>query len=238
MIIGKVYDAGGKQLSGTSSVNYAMWVRGGADDYNLWAEMVGDKRWSYNGLLPYFRRTETYYDRAVGDPEQHGFEGPIHTTASARNYPLKEPLRTALSKGTGLPFISDANCGNPIGIAPYTENWRDGKRQPAGKAYGLANVDVVTNAVVRRVILKDKVAVGAELADGRTFSANREVIVSCGAIRTPQILMLSGIGPTDELSKHGIKQLVDSPEVGRNFHDHCCLAMFWKVCCSIFCCPF
>ena len=225
----QVFNAGGKLLSGSSSVNYAMWTRGGADDYNLWSEIVGDKRWSYNGMLPYFRKTETHHDLENIDAKQHGLEGPIHTTASARKYPLKELMQAAFVKGTGLPVIADANGGNPIGVAPYTENWRDGKRQPSGKAYGLKGVEVVTNAVVKRIILEGNVAKGAELADGRKVTANREVIVSCGTIRTPQVLMLSGIGSADELSKHGIEQLIDAPEVGRNFHDHSCTSQFYKV---------
>jgi choline dehydrogenase-like flavoprotein len=224
----KVYNSGGKLLSGSSSVNYAMWTRGGADDYNLWGQMVGDKRWSYEGMLPYFRRTETHHDPNA-DPQQHGFDGPIHTTASARKYPLKELMRSAFLEGTDLAFNPDANSGNPIGIAPYTENWHNGKRQPSGFAYGLKGVDLILNAPVKRVILQGTLAKGAELVDGRTIMANREIIVCCGAIRTPQTLMLSGIGPAEELAKHGITQLVDSPDVGGNFHDHCCVAQFYKI---------
>ena len=224
-----VYNSGGKLLSGSSSVNYAMWTRGGADDYNLLGEIVGDQRWSYEGMLPFFRKTETHHDLENTDRRQHGSNGPIHTTASARNYPLRNLLRSAFLEGTGLPTTSDANGGSPIGIAPYTENWRDGKRQPSGKAYSLKGVEVFTNAVVARLILDGSTAKGAELVDGRKFYAKDEVIISCGSIKTPQLLMLSGIGPSDELSRHGIPQLVNSPEVGRNFHDHCCVAQFYKV---------
>lgn len=224
----KVFNAGGKVLSGSSSVNYAMWTRGGKSDYDLWADLVGDSRWNYEGLLPYFRKTETHHD-PQGDQQQHGFSGPIHTTASARQYPLKDSLRNAFLEGTHLPKNPDANAGNPIGIAPYTENWRDGKRQPSGKAYGLKGVEVLTKSCVRRILLDGNVAKGAELVDGRQIFADREVIVCCGAIRTPQVLMLSGIGPSDELTKHGIPQLIDSPEVGKNFHDQVCFAQFFKV---------
>ena len=224
----KVYNAGGKVLSGSSSVNYAMWTRGGRSDYDHWADLVGDARWSYDGLLPYFRKMETHHDK-LGDPEQHGFSGPIHTTASARMYPLRDALKKAFLDGTDLPANPDANAGKSLGVAPYTENWRDGKRQPAGKAYGLNGVEVLTNAIVKRIILDGKVAKGAELVDGRQIMANREVIVCCGAIRTPQILLLSGIGYLEELSKLEINQLVDLPDVGRNFHDHVCFAQFFKV---------
>lgn len=225
----QVYNAGGKLLSGSSSVNYAMWTRGGKDDYNLWSSIVDDPRWSYEGLLPYFRRTETHHYPEGVDPRQHGFEGPIHTTATERKYPLQQLLHKAFVKGTALPDITDANGGNPIGIAPYTENWYQGKRQPAGKAYGLNGVDVITGSRIRRVILEDGVTKGAEFEDGRKILAQREVIVSCGALRTPQLLMLSGIGSAEELSEHGIEQLYDAPEVGKNFHDHICMSQFYKV---------
>lgn len=208
-----------------------MWTRGSVSDYDLWASIVEDKRWSYNGQLPYFRKTETHHNPEKADPKQHGFDGPILTTAEARKYPLTDAMRTAFLKGTGLPAIDDANAGSPIGLAPYTENWHPkGYRQPAGRAYGLKGVEVVTNAQVRRILLEGKRAIAAELVDGRIFRAEREVIVCCGAIRTPQVLLLSGIGPAEELEKHGIEQLVDSPEVGLNFHDHVAMTQFFKVC--------
>lgn len=190
--------------------------------------MVNDSRWTYDGLLPYFRKTETHHDPQGVDPGHHGFSGPIHTTASARHYPLRDLMRQCFLN-VGLKWTSDANAGNPLGVAPYTENWRDGKRQPAGKAYGLGGVDVITNATVRRILLEGKIAKGAELVDGRQILASKEVILSCGSIRSPQVLMLSGIGPRDELAKQGIEQLVELPEVGKNFNDHCCLAQFYKV---------
>ena len=225
----QVYNAGGKLLSGSSSVNYAMWTRGGKADYDLWSTIVEDPRWSYDGMLPYFKRTESHHDPEGVDPRQHGFHGPIHTTASERKYPLQKLLHTAFLKGTGLSAITDANGGDPIGIAPYTENWYNGKRQPAGKAYGLRGVNLITNTRVRRIILKDSVAKGAELVDGRQIMAQREVIVSCGALRTPQLLMLSGIGAASDLSEHGIAQLIVAPEVGKNFHDHISMCQFYKV---------
>ena len=187
-----------------------------------------DDKWSYEGLLPYFRRTETHHNIKDVDPNQHGSAGPIHTTSMARKYPLTNLIWDAFLS-TGLAATKDANGGNPLGVAPYTENWRDGKRQPSGKAYGLKGVNVVTNTFVRRIIMEGSVAVGAELIDGRVIRANKEVILSCGSIRSPQVLLLSGIGPKRELVKYGIEQLVDSPDVGANFNDHTCLALFYKV---------
>lgn len=134
----------------------------------------------------------------------------------------------------GVKPNDDPNSGDNKGIAPYTESWRNGKRQPAGKAYGLKGVQVMTNAVVKRILLEEgpngkKVAVGAELNSGQIIKASNEVILCCGAFRTPQVLMLSGIGPRDELEKHGIQQTVDAPEVGKNLHDHSTITQFYRV---------
>lgn len=197
---------------------------------DLWAKLVDDRRWSYDGLLPYFKRTETHYGQPGADPAHHGYSGPMRTTAAARKYPLDHLMKQAFLDA-GLDWNADANAGNPLGVAAYTENWRDGKRQPSGKAYGLAGVDVVTSSTVQRILLEGDgpKAVGVELASGEKILADKEVILSCGAIRSPQILMLSGIGAEDELAKHKIQQIVDSPEVGLNFNDHCCLAQFFRV---------
>jgi choline dehydrogenase-like flavoprotein len=112
------------------------------------------------------------------------------------------------------------------------ENWREGKRQMARNAYDLSGVQILTETLLQRIVIEEKdgkqVATGVQLADdiGTIISANKEVILSAGAYRTPQILMLSGIGPKDELSRHGISQIVDSPEVGHNFYDHLALCQW------------
>ena len=168
---------------------------------------MGHDRWSYEGLLPYFRKTEHHHDPNA-DPQQHGFNGPIHTDrASSRTYGLTEIMKKAWV-AIGVESNDDHNGGNNKGMSPHVENWHEGRRQPAGKAYGLEGVHVIVNEVVRRVILEDsghgQTAVGAELLSGEVLRATKEIIVCCGAIRTPQLLLLSGIGPTSELSKHGI----------------------------------
>lgn len=132
--------------------------------------------------------------------------------------------------GEGLQCTNDANGGNPLGVAAYTENWRDGKCQPSGKAYGLDHVHVITTQTVKRIIVEGNVAKGAELVSGEKLLATKEVILSCGSIRSPQILMLSGIGPSEELAKHGIGQIVESQDVGSSFNSLRCLAQFYKVC--------
>lgn len=230
------YNAAAKALSGGSAINYGTWTRGSAVDYDHWSKKIVDDRWSYRSLLPYFRRIEHHYD-AKADPEQHGFSGPIYTASVSssspnRNYPLREQICAAWMK-IGHKIIPDGNNGEPLGIAERVENWRDGKRQPAAEAYSLTGIEVLTNTQVACILIKEssgnKVATGVRLVDGKTISATKEVILSAGAYRSPQLLMLSGIGDPQELSRHTIPTVVNSPDVGRNFHDHFALTQWWKL---------
>lgn len=222
---------GGKVLSGSSAVNYGLWSRGHSADFNAWAKHVGDSRWSYSGLLKYFRRTE-HHHKPDDDPEVHGFEGNIHTVQGPRGYPLAQPLKEAHEQA-GFQFNPNANSGNPLGYAAYTENWKDAARQPAGYAYDLSKVTVLTSTFVERVTFQQTSgtpeATGVKLVDGRNFRANKEVLMCCGSLRTPQMLMLSGIGPKNQLDAFGIETVVESPEVGSNLHDHISAAQWWKL---------
>ncbi|EEA24280.1 hypothetical protein TMatcc_007360 [Talaromyces marneffei ATCC 18224] len=231
----EIYYQAGKGVSGSAAVNMGAWTRGDAQEYDRWADLVSDQRWSYEGLLPYFKRTEHHYNPHVGDAEQHGFKGPIHTSSvssSGRQYPLRETLRQAWCN-TGLKGVDDANNGHPQGVTELVSNWADGRRQLTSEVYPLHGaVNVVTNALVRRVILDSSfTATGVELADGRIYSVRNggEVIVSTGALRTPQILMLSGIGDSKQLSKYNIREFIHLPEIGRNFHDHLLAFRYWKL---------
>lgn len=219
----------GNVLSGSSAVNYGVWMRGQAKDYDHWAELVGDQRWSYEGLLSHFKRCETHYD-PNGDRSQHGFDGPIKTS-SGREFPLRKPVHDGLVE-IGLKDNPDAIAGEPLGISALCENWSP-TRQPSGLAYDLSGVDLITGAYVQKVQVEnvhDEVqATGVQLADGRTLRARKEVILSCGAHRTPQILMLSGIGPRDELLKIGVQVIIDSPLVGENLFDHIGSTLVFKL---------
>lgn len=229
------YNAAGKGLGGGTATNYGTWTRGNAVDYDEWAKLVGDDAWSYKGLLPYFQRSETHWDKNA-DASTHGVSGPIHnatveSSSDDRKYPLRGPIQAAWSE-LGVETIEDGNAGYPKGLAPLTENWREGQRQLASEAYGIknkSNVTIRTETPVSRVVLTGTKATGVELQDGTIVNASREVIVSSGAYRTPQVLMLSGIGPSEELSKHNIATKVESPEVGKNFHDHFSFNQWWKL---------
>lgn len=231
------YSPAGKTLGGGSILNYGGWSRGDATDYDGWARLVADSRWSYKGLLPFFKKSEHDFNPSA-DPQQHGFEGAIRCTSisgsdAERLYPLREPVRAAWTE-LGLQYNADSNNGNLAGLSEVIENWHDGVRQPSYLAYKLDGVQVLTNTMVDHVLIsktsEDKyVASGVMLMDGCQVSVQKEVILAAGAHRTPQILMLSGVGPAEELSKHNIKLVKELPDVGRNLFDHFCLFQFWKV---------
>ena len=161
----------------------------------------------------------------------------MHTasvTTSGRKYPLRETILQAW-KRLGLKEIEDANNGSPQGVAELVENRRDGLRQLTSHVYPLNGVHLLTETMVKRITLTDgphgKVATGVELTDARQLyvKIGGEVLLCGGSYRSPQVLMLSGIGPKDELAKHNIPQQVDSPWVGRNFHDHQMIFRYWKL---------
>lgn len=224
----EVPNYGGKLLSGSSGVNYGLWTRGHSSDYDSWAKHVGDERWSYANLLKYFKRTENYQGSNVSS-DVHGSDGPISVIRGTKEYPLKTEILNAL-KQSGLKVNPDGNSGDPFGISEFTENWKNNQRQPSGLAYDLSKTEVFTNTTVARIDINShtKIATGITLQNGQSIKAHREVIVSCGAIRTPQVLMLSGIGPEEHLHSLGISSIVDLP-VGRNLHDHVSGSLFWKL---------
>lgn len=237
----RAYAAAGKALSGGSATNYGTWTRGNAADFDQWASLVEDPAWSYQGWLEYFKRTENYHEGNGKDfMDQHGFAGPItaesiSSSSTCRKYPLREPLKAAWSS-IGVKESPDGNNGQPMGRAELVENFNDGKRQLASEAYGLStlkNIEILTDTLVKGVIVEQrngkKVAVGIETTNGTQYRASKEVVVSAGAYRTPQVLQLSGIGPANILEEHKIPVVIDAPEVGRNFHDHLAVCQWWKL---------
>ncbi|RDW95014.1 hypothetical protein BP5796_00777 [Coleophoma crateriformis] len=224
----------GKAVGGSSVINWGVWTRGDAQDYDDWAALVGDQRWSYQGLLPYFRKTEHYHDGGKS-VESHGYDGTVPTasvSSSRRNYVFREPLKAAWAK-IGVEYNPDVNSGSQLGLAEVVEARNDGSRVISSSVYPLAGVELLTDKLVRRIIIDSqgtkKVATGVELVDGTVYHAKQEVILSAGALQTPKILLLSGIGPAEQLQHHGINQIVDSPEVGKNHWDHFGLRTHWKL---------
>ncbi|KAI1321949.1 GMC oxidoreductase [Xylariaceae sp. FL0255] len=224
----------GKALGGGTLINYGGWLRGDAADYNEWADLVQDKRWSYDGLKPWFVKSENFYNPNA-DPKEHGFDGPMHVTAVSaaegeqRQYPLRETVRKAWTE-LGVPVNADRKNGYSGDLVEIHENCdKNGMRQPANVVYPLDRVNVLTNTLVARVTFDGTKATGVELADGRKVTARIETIISAGAYQTPKILMLSGIGPPAELAKYGINLVHDSAYVGQNLHDHYAIHLAFRL---------
>ncbi|KAI0382494.1 putative GMC oxidoreductase [Hypomontagnella monticulosa] len=221
----------GRALGGGSVINGCGWFRGSKADYDSWGEAVGDERWSYDGQLPYFKKTEKWYNGLNSD--QHGQDGkfsiesPISTD---RIYPLANLLEKAWEEQGvhKLPGV-DFNAGTNIGFGEVNENRAKGIRQIAPLAYPLDGITILTDTVVGSILLDSgNNAIGIRLANG-TEIHSAEVIVAAGAYRSPQLLMLSGIGPKETLDKHGIAVKADVPDVGKNFSDHLMVYLNWKL---------
>ncbi|KAI1140244.1 GMC oxidoreductase [Hypoxylon sp. FL0543] len=228
------YLSAGKALGGGTVINFGGWLRGDAADYDEWAEVAGDKRWSYEGLKPWFVKSESFYDRDA-DPGEHGFDGPMYVTSIAaaeegqRKYPLRETVKNAWAE-IGVPHNVDRKNGASVGVNEMHENSnKKGTRQPANVVYPLNRVKVFTNTPVHKITFDGTKATGVELIDGRKVTARKEVIVSAGAYQTPKILMLSGIGPPADLAEHGIPLVHESPHVGQNLHDHYAIHLAFRL---------
>jgi choline dehydrogenase len=215
---------GGKVLGGSSSVNGLFWTRGAPADFDEWAA-EGCKGWDYAAVLPYFKRIETF---AGGRSEYRGDRGPQHVEFSRVNVRLTEAFVEAAQQ-TGYPFNPDYNGARQEGVAYSQLSQRRGWRHSTARAY-LAparrrrNLTLVKRAVATRVVFEGERATGVEYqtrgASPVVARAGRGVILSAGAIESPKLLLLSGIGPADELRALGIDVVVDSPGVGRNLQEH------------------
>ena len=214
----------GRVLGGSSSINGMVYVRGHALDYDQWAEAKGLEHWSYAHCLPYFKKAET---RLTGPDDYRGGSGPLYVTIGAMKNPL---YRAFIAAGVeaGYARTDDMNGYRQEGLGPMDRTTWRGRRWSAAMAYlrpALArpNLEVESRSLVLRVLFEGKRAIGVEYArNGNVVRARvrREVIVAGGAINSPQILMLSGIGPADALREHGIAPIIDLPGVGENLQDH------------------
>jgi len=218
------YQPRGKALGGSSAINAMVYIRGHRIDYDRWAELT-DAGWSYDAVLPYFRRSESN-ERL--DDEWHGTDGPLPVSDPRSDNPFQRHYLEA-AREIGLPVTEDFNGAEQDGVGLYQVTQKGGERWSAARAYLLPhlgrrpNLAVKTHAQVQRVLFEGRRAVGvAYLQDGvvRTVRARREVLIAAGAFQSPQILMLSGIGDTPTLSGLGIVPLHHLPAVGRDLQDH------------------
>jgi 4-pyridoxate dehydrogenase len=213
----------GKVLGGSSSINAMGYVRGNRGDYDRWRQF-GLTGWSYADILPYFKRTESWQG---GGDEYRGGDGPLRTRPRNPADPLFKAYIEA-GREAGYPVSPDYNGAQQEGFATGQANIGSGKRMSAAVVYlrpamSRANLSVVTEALVSRVVIEHGRATGVEYQRGGqtvTATAAREVIVSGGAINSPQILMLSGIGDTSHLKDMGIETVHHLPAVGQNLQDH------------------
>ena len=214
----------GKVLGGSSSINAMCYIRGNTKDYDEWAEL-GAEGWHWNNVLPYFKRSE---GNSRGESEFHGGKGPLGVSDPVHKNVLSEVFVKA-SQQAGFPQTTDFNGAEQTGFGFYQTTTRAGSRSSSSEAYlkpirQRHNLTVITNAKVSRIVFEQGKAVGVSysIKENTTLQikASREIILSGGAINSPQLLMLSGIGPAAHLQSHGIEVLVDAPGVGGNLQDH------------------
>lgn len=214
----------GKVLGGSSSINGMTFLRGNARDYDDWVELDGNTGWSFAECLPYFKKLE----RRDGEANQFRNSGGMVGVKTQKDL---NPLNAAFLEAgqqAGHALTDDVNGYTQEGVSRFEMSVEDGYRSSSSRSYlhipgKNPNLDVVTGAKVLRVLVEGSTAVGVELARGRKISqirTTKEVVMAAGVFGTPQILMLSGIGPEAHLKEHGIPVQVNAPMLGENLHDH------------------
>jgi|TARA_R110000868_G_scaffold372768_1_gene636592 choline dehydrogenase len=228
----KLYNPRGKMLGGSSGMNGMVYIRGDRSDYDAWSAL-GNEGWSYNELLPYFRKAE---NNVRGESQFHGAFGPLHVSDGDESFEAYRAFLDA-AKARGHLENMDFNGDTQEGLGIYQFTVKDGKRAGVKRCYidpvrDRPNFQVEVNARVSRILFEGRRAVGVEyIQDGVTkrIDAAKEVIVSGGAFNSPQILMLSGIGPRLELERLGIPVLHALEGVGQNLHDHPDVMMIFET---------
>jgi choline dehydrogenase-like flavoprotein len=228
-----LYIPRGKMLGGSSSMNAMLYVRGRPLDYDGW-EAQGAPGWGYSDALPYFMKSE---DNVRGASAFHGTGGPLRVSEQRSPRPMNRRFLQA-SEAAGIPQIADYNGPEQDGASIAQVTQRNGQRFSAADAFlrpvlGRPNLDVRTHATVLGIEFEGDRAVGVRLRKGRRgeelVRAEREVLLSAGAIGSPQLLLLSGVGPASELRAAGVEARHDLPGVGRNLQDHPFVTMIWEV---------
>lgn len=223
----------GRMLGGGSSVNGMIYIRGDRSDYDHWADELGCTGWSWNEVLPWFRKSEGY----TGDPDQtHSTMGPLGVSKPGLRHPLTRTFIEACREH-GLREVEDYCAGDVDGVFEMLCTQAGGKRSSAAHAFlepamDRPNLTVVTGATVDRVEIENGRATGVTyLKDGQriTVGAHGEVIVSAGALNSPGVLMRSGLGPAEHLREHGITVVRDMPEIGRNLQEHASFHSVFEV---------
>jgi choline dehydrogenase len=213
----------GKVMGGSSSINGLLYIRGQAEDFNHWRQL-GNAGWSFDDVLPYFRRAE---DQQRGEDELHGVGGPLSVSDVSETHPVCDAFIAACEQA-GLPRTDDFNGKNQEGAGYFQLTTRNGRRWSTARGYlrparRRPNLRVVSSALATRILFEGRRAVGVEYTQAGTTHRARaaaEVILAGGAFNSPQLLQLSGVGPADLLRQHGIAVIADMPGVGADLQDH------------------
>lgn len=213
----------GKGLGGSSAINGMIYVRGQPEDYHAWAAAAGP-HWGWSTMKKVFKQLENH---DLGEDELRGVGGPVHVSAGKFRYPVSEAMIRA-GEEMGLPRREDFNREDQEGVGYYAHTIHKGRRWSAARAFldparGRPNLTVITGVQVDRVLFEDRRAVGVagrRDGDAVTYRCRGEVILSGGAMLTPKILQLSGVGPGEVLRQAGIPVVADSPDVGRRMREH------------------
>lgn len=229
----KIYAPRGKVQGGSGSINAMIYVRGAPRDFDDWAA-AGNSGWSYKDVLPYFRKLETH---EAGNTAMHGASGPIHVTSMKRGiHAITRHFLHACDE-MGVPRNDDFNGERIEGVGVYDVNTHKGQRASSNVAYlepalKRSTVHIEHHALTSRVLFDGRRATGVEVSQNgvqRSFHATREVLVCAGAVDTPKLLQLSGIGPKELLARHGIPLVHALPAVGQNLQDHLCASYYYRA---------
>jgi choline dehydrogenase len=228
----RLYWPRGRVLGGSSSINGLIVVRGQTGDYDRWRDL-GNTGWGFDDVLPYFIKLES--NSEFGEDQLHGANGPLRVTSITRKHELIEAVIGA-AVNCGVPRTADFNGRDQEGVGYYQLTTRNGWRASAADAYlrparARDNLSVITDAQVARVLVDQRRAKGVTVRIGgalREMRARHGVVLSAGAVQSPQLLMLSGIGPGEELNAQGIPVVLDRKAVGRNLQDHLQVRLIYR----------
>ena len=232
----KMFWPRGRTLGGSSAINAMCYIRGNAWDYDHWASL-GNDGWAYKDVLPYFRKMENFeaIDKLPGSREHHGKGGPLNVAEYRDLNPLMKAFVDSAQQA-GYNRNDDFNGPQQEGVGYYHVMQKDGQRCSNARGFltpalDRPNLKVATNAHAAKVLFDGKRAVGVRYVQGRRsvdVLARKEVILSAGAIGSPQVLLLSGVGPKAQIEPHGIQQVHELPGVGENLQDHLDIHVTWR----------
>nr|KAI8748474.1 glucose dehydrogenase FAD; quinone-like [Biomphalaria glabrata] len=225
----------GRALGGSSSINYMNYVRGSKHDFDRWANYTKDPSWDYAHVLPYFKKSEKMTDPELKQSEFHGGNGQLGVTKMEASSSFSSSILAGF-QDLGFIYNEDYNGRTMNGVGKAQTTIENGIRSSTARAFlhpilNRPNLDIMVNAFVQKVVIKDKHAEGVEVIFQNkkyVVKSNKEIILSAGAIQSPQILMLSGVGPKKHLEELGIPVVVDLP-VGQNLQDHVYSALEFHI---------